>query len=158
MKKKSHMGWSWILMVAFLALSVLDYRFGIGALICMILPLVQSLRGNGKIHCSHYCPRGSLFGKFLSKISFRNSLPRFMQTILFRNIMLGTMITLMTVSIMHDHSSLAAIGFILFRFVVATSIAGILLGIFYQPRSWCQVCPMGHLSGVVAQIKRDNAA
>jgi hypothetical protein len=28
------------------------------------------------------------------------------------------------------------------------------MGVFFKPRSWCQVCPMGHATGLIADIKK----
>lgn len=158
MKKKSHMEWSWIIMIAFLVLSVLDLRFGLGAVLCMTIPMIHALRGHGKVHCSHYCPRGSLFGKFLSRISFRNNLPGFMRQTSFKNFLLGAMAVMLTFSLSHNHDSLFVVGMALFRFMVVSLAVGTLIGIIYQPRSWCQVCPMGHATGIIANYQKNKAA
>lgn len=158
MKKKSHMEWSWIIMIAFLILSVLDLRFGLGAILCMTIPMIHALRGHGKIHCSHYCPRGSLFGKFLSRLSFRNNLPGFMKTAAFKNTLLGAMVAMLTFSLYHHHGSIFVIGMALFRFMVVSLAVGTLIGIIYQPRSWCQVCPMGHATGLITNYQKNKAA
>lgn len=157
-KKKSHMAWSWIIMIIFLALSVVDLRFGLGAVLCMTVPMIHALRGHGKIHCSHYCPRGSLFGKFLQRISLRNSLPAFMRTTAFKNALLSLMVIMLTISLSHNHDSIQAIGMALFRFMAASLAVGLTLGIFYQPRSWCQVCPMGHATSIIANYQKKTAA
>lgn len=158
MKKKSHMAWSWIIMIAFLVLSVLDLRFGLGAILCMTIPMIHALRGHGKVHCSHYCPRGSLFGKFLSRISFRNNLPEFMRRALFKHILLGTMVIMLSISLYHHHDSVVTIGMALFRFMVVSLAVGTLIGIIFQPRSWCQVCPMGHATGLITTYQKNKAA
>lgn len=157
-KKKSHMAWSWIIMIVFLALSVLDLRFGLGAILCMTVPMIHALRGHGKIHCSHYCPRGSLFGKFLQRVSMRNSLPVFMRTTMFKNALLSLMVIMLTLSLSHNHDSIQAIGMALFRFMAASLAVGLMLGLFYQPRSWCQVCPMGHATSIIANYQKKAAA
>ena len=77
-KKKSHMEWSWILMVIFFVLSIVNIYFGILGLFCMLTPFIYTFKGHGKLHCSHYCPRGSLFGKYLQKISINKPLPTWM--------------------------------------------------------------------------------
>lgn len=38
-KKKSHQNWSWIIMVSFILLSILDIRFGLLGVICMTMPM-----------------------------------------------------------------------------------------------------------------------
>lgn len=158
MSRKSHMEWSWGIMILFLVLSVLDFRFGLGAILCMTTPMLHALRGKGKIHCSHYCPRGSLFGKFLSKLSFRNSLPGFMRSRSFKNVLLVLMISMLSFSLYHHHSSLFVVGMALFRFMTVSLLVGVLLGVFFQPRSWCQVCPMGHATSIIHEYQKKRAA
>ena len=36
----------------------------------------------------------------------------------------------------------------------ASFVVGVLMGVFFKPRSWCQVCPMGHATGLIADIKK----
>ena len=153
-KIKSHQSWSWILIITFFLLSILDIRFGILGFICMGAPIYHALRGRGKIHCSKYCPRGSFLGKFLSYISFNNTLPRFMRTNKFKNVLLLIMITMLTLSIIHSNFVFEKIAFSLFRFMGVSFILGIALGIFYKPRSWCQICPMGHGTALINNIKK----
>lgn len=158
MKKKSHMKWSWTIMVAFLVLSVLDLRFGLGAVLCMTMPMIHAFRGHGKVHCSHYCPRGSLFAKFLSRISFRNTLPEWVRGRLFKNFLLVAMMVMLSISLYHHHESIYVIGMALFRFMAVSLAVGTLIGIFFQPRSWCQVCPMGHATGIITNFQKKRAA
>lgn len=158
MKRKSHMEWSWMIMIVFLVLSVWDIRFGLGAVFCMTIPMIHALRGHGKVHCSHYCPRGSLFGKFLSRLSLRNTLPGFMRTQAFKNGLLSLMVVMLSISLYHHHESIYMIGMALFRFMAASLAVGLVIGVVYQPRSWCQICPMGHATRLIAEVQKKRAA
>lgn len=153
LKRKSHMEWSWVLMFVFLALTIWKSYFGILGFVCMMLPLYHSLKGEGRVNCSHFCPRGSFLMRFLEKISLNNNLPKFFRTKKFKNFMFLFMMTMFSISIYGARGSLSSIGFIIFRFIVVSSIVAIILGIIFKPRSWCQVCPMGHLSGEIAAKK-----
>jgi len=152
------MEWSWMIMIVFLVLSVWDIRFGLGAVFCMTIPMIHALRGHGKVHCSHYCPRGSLFGKFLSRLSLRNTLPGFMRTQAFKNGLLSLMVVMLSISLYHHHESIYMIGMALFRFMAASLAVGLVIGVVYQPRSWCQICPMGHATGLIADVQKKRAA
>jgi len=144
MKKKSHQNWSWILMVLFLALSVVDYRFGLLGILCITIPLIHALRGHGKVHCSHYCPRGSLLGKFLKYVSLEKNLPSVAREKWFKNGLIILMLVVFTISLIHSAGDWTKIGFAIFRLMSASLAVGILTGIIFKPRSWCVVCPMGH--------------
>lgn len=153
MKRKSHMNWSWALIVSFFVLSIVDFKFGILGFVCMGAPIYHALRGRGKVHCSHYCPRGSFLGKFLNKISLNNKLPNWMKSKKAKNILLILMVTLLTISLIHSKGEFNKIAFSLFRFMLSSFVVGILLGIIFKPRSWCQVCPMGYATGLIKDIK-----
>ena len=64
MKRKSYLKWSWVFMIIFIGLSVLDIRFGCWGLSVTTVPFTKpfAVRGNTLFH---YCPRGSLLGNFL---------------------------------------------------------------------------------------------
>lgn len=154
--RKSYLNWSWILFFLFFLLSITNLYFGIMALLCMLLPLYHSIKGNGKVNCSHYCPRGSFLGKFLKKISLNKTLPEFFKTNLFKNTLLISMMLILMYSIGKTGGNIYKIGFVFFRFVLVSSLISVFLGILYKPRSWCQVCPMGHLSGEIAKVKKNR--
>lgn len=155
-KKKSHMNWSWIIMVTFIILSILDIRFGLLGFVCMTAPLYHAVRGKGKIHCSHYCPRGSILGKFLKYISFDNNLPARFRGKMAKNIILGIMIAMFAISLLHSGFNINKIAFAVFRLMMVSLAVGAAMGFFFKPRSWCQVCPMGYATGLIkeAQDKR----
>lgn len=158
MKKKSHMKWSWIFMVGFLTLSIIDFRFGILGFICMGAPIYHALRGRGKIHCSKYCPRGSLLGVFLKNLSFKRTMPRFMVTKTFKNGLLIVMLSVFTFAMYHTGGDPAKIAFAMFRFMTTSLIIGLLMGVIFKPRSWCAVCPMGHGTVLIdKQLKAKKA-
>lgn len=148
-KAKSHMKWSWIFMVLFIVLSIVDIRFGVLGFICMTVPMYHAIRGRGKIHCSHYCPRGSLLGKFLKNISLQNNLPKNLRGKTVKNILLILMMTMFSISLIHAGLSFNRIAFAVFRLMTASLALGIVMGIVFKPRAWCQVCPMGYATGLI---------
>jgi hypothetical protein len=151
-KRKSYQKWSWIFMVLFITLSIYDIRFGLLGFVCMGMPLFFVLRKQGKVHCSHYCPRGSLLQTFLSHISLQNNLPNKFKTKTVKNIILSFMLIMFGITMIKSGGDIRAIGFGLFRLMMSSLILGIILGIIYKPRSWCQVCPMGYGSGLIDKI------
>lgn len=152
-KRKSHMKWSWIFMVLFIVLSILDIRFGILGFICMTAPMYHAIKGRGKVHCSHYCPRGSLLGKFLSNVSLQNNLPKGLKGKTVKNILLILMMTMFSISLIHAGPNLERIAFAVFRLMTASLALGIIMGMIFRPRSWCQVCPMGYATGLIKKVQ-----
>lgn len=155
MKTKSIQSWSWMIIVSFFLLGIIDFRFGLLGIACMGAPILHALRGEGKIHCSKYCPRGSFLGQMIRFISFDRPLPKVMRSKTAKNILLFVMISLLSFSLSHTGFQPAKVGFVLFRFMLMSFIVGIIMGILFKPRSWCQVCPMGYASGLIAK-QRNN--
>jgi hypothetical protein len=156
MAKQSHQNWSWIIIITFFILGFLDTRFGILGFICMGAPIYHALKGEGKIHCSKYCPRGSFLGKFLQRLSLQNQLPAYMRTRMAKNILLGIMMTVFSISMIHTGFVFEKMAFALFRFMGMSFVIGILMGVFFKPRSWCAVCPMGHGAGLISEAKKNG--
>jgi hypothetical protein len=154
--RKSHLSWSWILMITFIVLSIVDIRFGLLGFVCIGTPLYHALRGRGKIHCSKYCPRGSLLGKFLQEISLENNLPKAFKTRKVKNSLLVIMLVMFGISIyhgLHAPNVIKAISFGVFRLMMSSLALGIIMGVIFRPRSWCQVCPMGHGTALIKEIQ-----
>lgn len=143
----------WLVIITFFVLSVSNIWFGLLGFICMGLPIYQALRGRGKLHCRSHCPRGSFLAKIISKVSLRNSIPKFMLTNNFRNIILIGMIVMLTISMIHSGGNPKKIAFGLFRLMGISFIVGIVMGIFYKPKSWCAICPMGHATNLITNTK-----
>lgn len=159
MKQNSHMKWSWILLITFLLLSILDIRFGVLGFICMGAPIYHALRGRGKVHCAKYCPRGSFLGRFLEQISLNNNLPKGMSTKKFKNLLLILMIVMFSISLYHAGFDYRRIAFSVFRFMSVSLVIGIIVGVIFKPRSWCVICPMGHATGLISKqigTKKNN--
>lgn len=155
-KRKSHMKWSWIIMISFIVLSILDIRFGFLGFLCITVPLYHAIRGRGKIHCSHYCPRGSLLGNFLKHISLDNNMPSYLRSKKVKNILLGLMLVMFTISLIHSGFVPHKVAFAVFRLMMSSLAVGILMGIIFKPRSWCQVCPMGYGTALIKGAKDKN--
>lgn len=143
------MSWSWIFIVLFFTLGIVDIRFGILGLICMFVPIYLALRGGGKVHCAKYCPRGSMLGNFLKKLSFNNSLPKLINNKLVKNLMLLWMLGMFSISLIMAKGDFTKTAFAIFRMMAMSTSVGILMGILFKPRSWCQICPMGYATGLI---------
>lgn len=156
MKRKSHQHWSWIILASFVILGYFYPVIGLSGIICMIMPPFHAFLGRGKIHCSHYCPRGSLLGKFLKYVSLNNPLPNVMRTKGVKNILLLLMLSLLSLSLFHSKGNILKISFSIYRFMTLSLLVGITLGTIFKPRSWCQICPMGHLSDLVDKAVKNG--
>jgi len=153
-KKKNQQHWTWIIIISFFILGFLDSRFGILGLICMGAPMYHAIKGEGKIHCSKYCPRGSFLGKFLQTLSMQTQLPAFLRTRKAKNTVLIIMISVFSFSMYHTGFVYDKMAFAMLRFMAMSFMIGIVMGIFFKPRSWCIVCPMGHGAGLITELQK----
>ena len=142
-----------------LSLVFLPLFFGFGALLgalvgaylgCLAAELLQGREGK----VARKAAWGAFLGKFLEKLSMQNNLPKFMKTKKFKNALLTLMVVMLSLSIIHSGGQIDKIAFALFRFMFASFVVGVLMGVFFKPRSWCQVCPMGHATGLITDIKK----
>lgn len=151
---KSITKWSWILIIAFFVLSFIDVRFALAGFICMAAPIGFALAGKGKVHCSHYCPRGALFGKFLPFVSMNKTLPAFMSTKWFKNGLLIFMFSAFGFSFYKMGWGYENIGTAIFNMMFRSFLAGAVIGVIFMPRSWCKICPMGHAAGLIRDFQK----
>lgn len=151
------MQWSWLFFISFFVLAIVDIRFALAGFLCMILPLFQSLRGKGRMHCMGYCPRGSFLKNALDRLSLKRPLPGFMKRDIFKHLLFAVMMAFFAFSLYMTNGNPALIGMAVLRMVIISSIVAVGLGIFYQPRTWCTICPMGHASKIITEKKRDKA-
>lgn len=153
-KTSSHQHWTWSVMMLFITLSILDIRFGLFGFACIGAPLYHAARGHGKVHCAKYCPRGSLLGRFLERISLGNSLPVAWRAQTVKHALVALMLTMFGFSLSHALQApqpLVAVGFATFRLMMVSLAVGVIMGVVFKPRSWCQVCPMGHATALISK-------
>lgn len=130
---------------------------GIVAIICMLAPVVYGFLKGGRIWCGSFCPRGSFLGKFVGKMSAKGKLPALIKNKYFRNFVMIFLLGYFTYGVVKANWDLYSIGLVFFRTILMTTLIAIGLGIKYQPRTWCQICPMGTLSQYASQAKRGIA-
>ncbi len=156
LKKKVQTHWSWVLILLFFLLSIVNVYFGYLGLICITKPMYHAIKGRGKIHCSHYCPRGAIFGKFLGKVSLNNALPPFMRSKRFKDLLIVIMLSMFTFALIHSGGHPKKIAFAIARLMFVSFVVGGVLGIFYKPRAWCQICPMGTGTGYIRDMVEER--
>ncbi|KAB3537728.1 4Fe-4S binding protein [Alkaliphilus pronyensis] len=155
--KKSIMSWSWIIILLFFSLAIIDIRFGILGLLCMAVPIYLAVRGGGRVHCLKYCPRASMLGNIIGKISLNNSLPKAINNKTVKIIMLVWMIGMFTISLVLAKGDFVKTAMAIFRMMTISTLVGIIMGVIFKPRSWCSICPMGTATAMIEKkIKKKN--
>lgn len=134
----------WI-MLAFLAVGYFYPAIGVLALICMLAPVAVAA-WRGRYWCGNWCPRGSFYDHVLSRISPHRPAPRLLKSRAWRLFMVLFILTVFTVQMYFAWGRAAAVGLVFIRLIVLTTLAGMILAVFYHERTWCNFCPMGTMA------------
>jgi len=140
----------WILF-AYLIIGWFFPVIGLIAIICMIGPVLTSI-WRGRYWCGHFCPRGNMYDRLLSKYSPHRPIPKFVRSFGFRLFMVFFIFTMFGIQL-SSAQNLADVGHVFWTIILATTIVGVILSFVYAPRTWCSFCPMGTISRWVAPQK-----
>lgn len=147
--------YSFTLLIGFAILGMIDLRFAVVAIICMIAPVVVSLF-RGRYWCGNLCPRGNFYDNVVSKFSKKNKVPKFLKSKLFRVAVIIFMFTMFGLGLKQNWGDLYRIGMVFYRIIMVTTLVGIVLSLFYNHRTWCHFCPMGSISAFVSGFRKDK--
>ncbi|MCX5717482.1 MAG: 4Fe-4S binding protein, partial [Nitrospirae bacterium] len=107
----------------------------------------------GRAWCDWMCPRGSFYDLFLQKFSTKRNIPAFFRKKQFRILMLSLLFGVLGSQIYMSWGDIDRIGLAMVKLLTFTTSAGIILGIIYQQRTWCHICPVGTLSNYMSDGK-----
>jgi ferredoxin-type protein NapH len=147
--------YSFIMLFAFVILSLFDFRIAIAATICMVAPIIVSLF-KGRFWCGNLCPRGSFYDNVVSKFSKKKKVPKFLKSMWFRTIMVVFMMSMFAIGIYKNWGNFYGIGMVFYRIIVVTTLVGIVLSLFYNHRTWCHFCPMGTIASVISRVRKSK--
>jgi len=102
----------------------------------------------GRFYCGWLCPMGAFHERFLSLLSLKKTILPIFKSSWFRWLLFFLMMSLMFSRLYMAWGDPKAIGGV-FRmmWILSTGIA-IGLGLYFKPRTWCTVCPMGSFQGI----------
>jgi len=144
--------WLWVILIAFCIVGIIYPKIGIVALICMLAPIIVAFF-KGRMWCGSFCPRGSFNDIILAKLSYKKAVPKFMKSVWFRNIFLILLMSAFVVQLVFAWGNALAVGQVFVRMIIITTLMAIILGISFNQRTWCMVCPMGTVAHYVANIE-----
>ena len=144
--------WVWVLLVIYCVVGVFFPRIGVAALVCMLAPSVVAIF-KGRMWCGNFCPRGSFNDTILSKISRRNSVPKLFKAQWFRLVFLAVLMGAFTFQIVYAWGNMQRVSSVFVRMIILTTVITIILGLIYNQRTWCMICPMGTMAHYVAGLQ-----
>ena len=137
--------WSWVILVAFCVIGLIFPVIGAAALICMVAPVMMAFF-KGRKWCGVFCPRGSFLDVVLGKMAHKGRIPSLLKQTWFRILFLGLLMGAFAVQFVLAWGDWLTIGQVFVRMILLTTLAAILLGVLYNQRAWCLICPMGTMA------------
>ena len=145
--------WVWFILLIFCGVGIVYPIIGLAAIVCMLGPSVYALIRNGRGWCGTYCPRGSFNDMVVPHISFKNRIPLFLVSPWFRLAFLALLMTAFGVQLTFAWGNIYQIGMVFVRMILITTVLTLILGIVFQPRTWCTFCPMGTMAHYITKWK-----
>ncbi len=148
--------WVWLLLVAFCITGLVYPAIGIVALACMLAPVIVAA-GRGRMWCGNFCPRGSLNDNLLSKISWKKEIPYTFKKRWFKISFLTFLMGAFTLQLVLAWGSWVVTGLVFVRMVLLTTALAVVLGVVFNSRTWCVICPMGTIAHYVTRLAAQAA-
>ena len=121
----------------------------LGFIVVGLITLFMILASHrGRFYCGWLCPMGAFHERFLALVSLKKPILPVFKSSWFRWLLFGLMMSLMFTRLYLAWGDSKAVGAV-FRmmWILSTSLA-IGLGLYFKPRVWCTVCPMGSFQGI----------
>ncbi len=103
----------------------------------------------GRYVCGNLCPRGAFFDRIIHPISRNRPLPSFLKSPVFRWLVLVILLGFMAYRALQNPTDWRHWGHIFWMMCVITTTIGVILGILFKARAWCQFCPVGTIQNAV---------
>ncbi len=145
--------WVWIVLLSFIVVGWFYPIIGILAVICMLAPVIYGFIKGGRVWCGSFCPRGSFLAKLIEPLSRKGKIPKVLASPAFRYGLLTFLFFNLGWGVIKAWGNFAMIGKVFVQLILVTTLFAITIGIKYQPRTWCTVCPMGTLSTAAIKSK-----
>lgn len=119
---------------------------------CMLGAIVVAIY-KGRAWCDWMCPRGSFYDLFIKKLSRRKEIPQFFKKPIVRIAVVIILLSVLGSQVYIHWGDWNAIGLALVTILTVTTSVGIILGLIYQERIWCHICPMGTFGNILSEGK-----
>jgi polyferredoxin len=121
--------------------------------VCMVLGIGTAAL-QGRSWCNWLCPRGSFEDSLLQRISLQRRIPDIFRKNPMRIGVMAILMTVLTVQIIRLWPDPWAIGGFFVIMLSVTTGLGLILGIIFQQRNWCYICPIGTMSNWVGKNRK----
>lgn len=144
--------WLWIALPASIIGGFLYGPLGFVVLICMGASVGLAF-SRGRAWCD-YCPRGNFFDILMKPLSPNRPLPAFLRSTGFRVFALVFVMGMMGFQLSRVWGNVPKMGTVFVMLLLVTTLVGIVLALFINPRTWCTFCPMGTMASWIGKRQR----
>ncbi|HNW92375.1 MAG TPA: 4Fe-4S binding protein [bacterium] len=120
--------------------------FAVGGMMVLFLVLAMF---RGRHWCGWFCPRGAFLEIAMSPLTTRRHIPALFRTTGFRWGVFVLLMFFMLLRVWYAGSDLERLGFVFVTMCILTTAVALPLAVIFHPRTWCVICPMGTLQGVL---------
>ena len=120
---------------------------------CMLLGIgLAAFRGRS--WCDWLCPRGSFEDALVARISRQRRIPEVFRRPPLRIAVMSTLMGLLTFQIFRLWPDPWAIGGAFILLLTLTTMVSVVLGVTFQQRTWCYLCPIGTMANWAGKNRR----
>jgi len=141
----------WLLAPIVVATIAFGWRYpwlGFTVPAAMFLGIAGGLR-RGRHVCGNLCPRGSFFDRLIAPLAARRGIPSLLRSMPLRWGVFTLLMGFMVWRLAANPVDPGHWGLVFWSMCAITTGVGVVLALFFHPRSWCAVCPVGTLSNVI---------
>lgn len=124
--------------------------------VCMLLGIGLAT-WQGRSWCDWLCPRGSFADAWLKRVSPGRAIPEALRRTPARVGVMAILMSVLTIQLIRLWPDPWAIGGFFVLLLTITTAVGVGLGLIWQQRSWCYLCPIGTMSSWVGKNRRPLA-
>ncbi len=135
----------WLLATVMLIVLGLGWKYPLLGFVVPVAMLSGMLGGifRGRYVCGNLCPRGSFFDTFFAKLGPTRPIPEKLLNMKLRFVVLIGLMGFMTYRLAQNPGNIEHWGLVFWQMCLITTLAAMILGVMYRPRTWCAVCPVG---------------
>lgn len=142
----------WTILPAVIILGFFVPVVGFSLLLCMAGAVGVSF-WRGRAWCD-VCPRGAFLDIVMKPIGGKRPIPRLLRSTGFRILVLAFVMGMMGTRLAMTWGDYSAMGFVFITLLTVTTVVGLILALFFNPRTWCTICPMGSMATWIGKNKQ----
>lgn len=104
----------------------------------------------GRYYCGWICAMGGFYERILAKVSLQKPMLPLFKATWFKSLIFVLMMGLLLSRLVMSEGDPEKIGAVFVMMWTVSMGFAISLGLIWKPRSWCSVCPMGTMQGLLA--------